>query len=80
MNKFKKWATGIAVSATAVVGLSSMKQNELENTQSIDAPDTTSQTVDIDTSSPAQQGAEVGANCNLDKDNPEINTSPTQKD
>ncbi|MAF31496.1 MAG: hypothetical protein CMF60_04755 [Magnetococcales bacterium] len=80
MNKFKKWATGIAVSATAVVGLSSMKQNELENTQSIDAPDTTSQTVDIDTSSPAQQGAEVGANFNLDKDNPEINTSPTQKD
>ena len=81
MNKLKKWATGIAVSATAVVGLSSIKQNEVENTQNIDAPDTTSQTVDMDNLSQAQQtAAEVGADFNLDKENPEINSGPTQED
>jgi hypothetical protein len=79
-NKFKKWVTGIAVGAVGVVGLSSLKNNDIENTQGLDEQTTANHTIDqADTNTISTEGA----NFNLDAENPEIvltEKEPTLKD
>lgn len=69
MSKVGKWASGLAVAATAAVGLSSLKNNEVENTQTLDEPTTANHTINHNNNKKMEA---EGATFNLDADKPEI--------